>query len=236
MLGDRIGFAGQQATIAQASRITGTAATISFAGQPATVKLWQNIAGTAPTISFAGQQATVVHEQRVTGTASVIAFVGQQATINHGAPIVITATAAQITFTGLQATLAQAETITASPATWTFAGQTATVTQTSGIGGSLIRRRRTKTPWWDEDVALAQLLWALGKAPPERTRRNLRDAARKGLTELIQNEPVAARYADDGALLLDTIGQTLRLQGALKAHAEMVLDDEDVSDLIHLIL
>ena len=101
----------------------------------------------------------------------------------------------------------------------------------AGLGGRLIARHRSRTPWWDEDEALAQLLWAMGIAPPERDTKTLRAAAKQGLTALVQSEPYAIRYAE-GALLLETTGQVLKLHGALRRHVETLADDQEFLDLL----
>jgi hypothetical protein len=113
---------------------------------------------------------------------------------------------------------------------WAGGGQAGT----SGLGGRLIARHRSRTPWWDEDEALAQLLWAMGIAPPERDTKTLRAAAKQGLTALVQSEPYAIRYAE-GALLLETTGQVLRLHGALRRHVETLADDQEFMDLLDII-
>lgn len=118
--------------------------------------------------------------------------------------------------------------------TWA-SGTWATTAAAASLGGRLIRSRRTRTPWWDEDEALAALCWALGVAPPERSTAQLRAAAKTGLTQLMQREPVAVDYAPDGALLLAAMGQQLRLTGALQRHVETLIDDQEVLDLIELI-
>ena len=105
----------------------------------------------------------------------------------------------------------------------------------ASIGGRLIRSHRSRTPWWDEDEALAQLLWALGISPVERDTKSLRDAAKLGLAHVLQTEPFAISYAE-GALVLETAGQQLRLLGALKKHVETLVDDQDVLDLIDIII
>jgi hypothetical protein len=63
----------------------------------------------------------------------------------------------------------------------------------------------------------------------------LRAAAKAGLTDaLISGQPVAVSYADDG-MLLELVGQQVRLTGVLQQHVETLMDDDDVLDILNLI-
>jgi len=75
----------------------------------------------------------------------------------------------------------------------------------------------------------------LGRHPTERTKKVLQAEARIGLTEAITaGQPVAISY-DDDAMLIELVGQQIKVQGALRKHVEVLIDDEDVIDLIHMI-
>lgn len=105
-------------------------------------------------------------------------------------------------------------------------------TAVASIGGSLIRRRRTRTPWWTDDQ-IDKLLWALGISPPDRSRREKLAAARIGLADLVESgQPLRLDYPGDGTLLLHTIGQQIVLQGALRRHVETLIDDQEFLDLM----
>ena len=179
------------------------------------------------------QETTGAAAISITATAATWDLSGAAAEITHS--YAITATAAVWDLSGVTADVAQPIDVTATAAVWDLSGVTADIAQTSGLGGRLIARHRSRTPWWDEDEVLAQLCWALGVAPPERDRKSLRDAAKQGLTKLLQTEPYAISRAEDGALLLESIGRTMRLQGALKRHVERVADEEDFETLLDLI-
>ena len=167
--------------------------------------------GTAAEITFTGVSGTVSQENRITGTPAEITFTGVQGAISHAA--LINGTAAEIAFVGV----------------------TGTVTLGSELGGSLIRRRRSRHIYWDEEEELGKLLNVLGRHPTERDRKTLLAEAREGLTDLlISGQPLAVDY-DGSQMLLEMVGQQIRLQGALKKHVEVLMDDEDVMDILNLI-
>jgi len=254
-----ISFTGGTATILQPVKIAATAGTITFTGGAATIKQPVTIAATAGTISFVAGSATVdqvslapitvaglTAEIRFTGGTAVVAqattiaattaavqFVGGTAVILH--PALVTAVGAEIKFTAGTAVIGQAETVVANTAEISFTGGSATISQVSGIGGRLIRRRRAKHIYWDEEEELGKLVTLLGRHPTERTKKVLQAEARIGLTEAITaGQPVAISY-DDDAMLIELVGQQIKVQGALRKHVEVLIDDEDVIDLIHMI-
>jgi len=230
-----IAFAGVQGSVLQAASVTGTAATIAFTGVQGAVRQPVVIAGAAATVAFSGVGGFVRQDNRIVGTPAEITFTGVQGTISHGAPISITGTPAEITFTGVQGLISQPALIDGTAAEIAFIGVTGTVTLGSKLGGSLIRRRRSKHIYWDEEEELGRLLNVLGRHPTERDRKTLLAEARQGLTDLlISGQPIGVDY-EGSQMLLETVGQQIRLQGALKKHVEVLMDDEDVMDILNLI-
>ncbi len=253
-----IAWTAGSATIRQDQRVVASAATIAWTAGIATIRqdqrvvasagTWQFVAGSASvelgggaitvpanaaTIAFTGGTAVVSQAATVTGTAATIAFVGGTASIRQDS--IIAANAASITFTAGSAVVQQPSVVEGTAAVWTLEGGTATISQGNELGGRLVRSRRTRSRHW-EDTELDRLLDALGRSPVERDKKSLQAEARVGLTALITSgQPMAVSY-DGSDMLLDLVGQQIRLGGQLKRHVEQLMDDEDVADVLHLIL
>jgi hypothetical protein len=256
-----IAFSVGTGSVRQDQRVFGTAATIAFSTGTGTVRQYQRIFGTPATLAFSvgagqiehsasapvtitGTPATIAfsvgagavrQDQRITGSAATVAFSVGTGTVRQDMRIL--GTPAEITWTPGTGEILQAETITGTAAEITFSVGTGVITQTSAItGGRLIRSRRSKHIYWDEDEELGKLVTLLGRHPIERDKRTLRAEAKLGLTDVIMSgHPVHVSH-DDNGMLLELVGQQIRVAGALQKHVEQLLDDEDAADLLQMIL
>ena len=224
-------------TVRQDQRVFGSAATIAFSVGTGQIEqpLPITITGTPATIAFSAGAGTVRQDQRITGTAATVAFSVGTGTVRQDMRIL--GTPAEITWTPGTGEILQAETITGTAAEITFSVGTGVITQASAsTGGRLIRSRRSKHIYWDEDEELGKLVTLLGRHPIERDKRTLRAEAKLGLTDVIMSgHPVHVSH-DDNGMLLELVGQQIRVAGALQKHVEQLLDDEDAADLLQMIL